>query len=84
MVVSPNRRWRSSTCPNSTGCSRSTYPEWRRAPAMVEGRLRGSIACTGSVGGSRGGPIATDYIMSKHAVLGLLRLTQWVGNAVDL
>ncbi|WVZ18040.1 hypothetical protein V8G54_005362 [Vigna mungo] len=43
------------------------------ARATVEGRVRGSIACTGSVGGSRGGPIATDYIMSKHAVLGLMR-----------
>ncbi|XP_020229274.1 (-)-isopiperitenol/(-)-carveol dehydrogenase, mitochondrial [Cajanus cajan] len=43
------------------------------ARAMVERRVRGSIVCTGSVGGSHGGPSATDYIMSKHAVLGLMR-----------
>ncbi|XP_020231905.2 (-)-isopiperitenol/(-)-carveol dehydrogenase, mitochondrial [Cajanus cajan] len=44
------------------------------ARAMVERRVRGSIVCTRSVGGSHGGPSATDYIMSKHAVLGLMRL----------
>ncbi|RZC14332.1 (-)-isopiperitenol/(-)-carveol dehydrogenase, mitochondrial isoform X2 [Glycine max] len=43
------------------------------ARAMLEGRVRGSIVCTASVGGSHGGPNATDYIMSKHAVLGLMR-----------
>ncbi|XP_020217710.1 (-)-isopiperitenol/(-)-carveol dehydrogenase, mitochondrial [Cajanus cajan] len=43
------------------------------ARAMVERRVRGSIVCTGSVGGSHGGPSVTDYIMSKHAVLGLMR-----------
>ena len=43
------------------------------ARAMVEGRVRGSIVCTGSVCGSHGGLKGTDYIMSKHAVLGLMR-----------
>jgi len=43
------------------------------ARAMVEGRVRGSIVCTGSVAGSRGGSRSTDYTMSKHAVLGLMR-----------
>ncbi|XP_027356275.1 (-)-isopiperitenol/(-)-carveol dehydrogenase, mitochondrial-like [Abrus precatorius] len=43
------------------------------ARAMVERRVRGSIVCTASVGGSHGGPRLTDYIMSKHAVLGLMR-----------
>jgi NAD(P)-dependent dehydrogenase (short-subunit alcohol dehydrogenase family) len=43
------------------------------ARAMVEGRVRGSIVCTGSVGGSVGSSRSTDYTMSKHAVLGLMR-----------
>ncbi|XP_060206492.1 (+)-cis,trans-nepetalactol synthase NEPS1-like [Lycium barbarum] len=43
------------------------------ARAMVEKRVRGSIICTGSIAASRGGPWRTDYIMSKHAVLGLMR-----------
>ncbi|KAL5080611.1 hypothetical protein RYX36_009032 [Vicia faba] len=43
------------------------------ARAMVEQRVRGSIVCTGSAGGSHGGSRSTDYIMSKHAVLGLMR-----------
>ncbi|KAH0687054.1 hypothetical protein KY284_017607 [Solanum tuberosum] len=43
------------------------------ARAMVEKRVRGSIICTGSIGASRGGPWRTDYTMSKHAVLGLVR-----------
>jgi len=43
------------------------------ARAMVEGRVRGSIVCTGSVAASHGAQTATDYIMSKHAVLGLMR-----------
>ncbi|KAK4257164.1 hypothetical protein QN277_006787 [Acacia crassicarpa] len=43
------------------------------ARAMVEKRVRGSIVCTASVAGSHGFPVATDYIMSKHAVVGLMR-----------
>jgi len=43
------------------------------ARAMVEGHVRGSIVCTGSVGGSVGSSRSTDYTMSKHAVLGLMR-----------
>lgn len=45
------------------------------ARAMVEWRVRGRIVCTGSSGGSRGDPIAIDYITTKHAVLGLMRST---------
>lgn len=43
------------------------------ARAMVDKRVRGSIICTGSIVASRGGTWRTDYIMSKHAVLGLVR-----------
>ncbi|KAK2451436.1 (-)-isopiperitenol/(-)-carveol dehydrogenase, mitochondrial [Trifolium repens] len=43
------------------------------ARAMVEGHVRGSIVCTGSVSSSQGGATSTDYTMSKHAVLGLMR-----------
>ncbi|KAI4343831.1 hypothetical protein L6164_011136 [Bauhinia variegata] len=43
------------------------------ARAMVEKGVRGSIVCTGSVAGSHGIPRRTDYSMSKHAVLGLVR-----------
>ncbi|EEF52118.1 (+)-cis,cis-nepetalactol synthase NEPS3 [Ricinus communis] len=43
------------------------------ARAMVEGGVRGSIVCTASVGGSRGFRMRTDYTMSKHAVVGLVR-----------
>ncbi|GAU47518.1 hypothetical protein TSUD_138900 [Trifolium subterraneum] len=43
------------------------------ARAMVEGCVRGSIVCTGSVASSQGGKNSTDYTMSKHAVLGLMR-----------
>lgn len=43
------------------------------ARAMKEGRVRGSIVCTASVGASRGMKSRTDYCMSKHAVLGLVR-----------
>ncbi|XP_019182019.1 PREDICTED: (-)-isopiperitenol/(-)-carveol dehydrogenase, mitochondrial-like [Ipomoea nil] len=43
------------------------------ARAMVEGRVRGSIICTASMAATRGGVRRTDYIMSKHAVLGLVR-----------
>ncbi|PWA51650.1 (-)-isopiperitenol/(-)-carveol dehydrogenase [Artemisia annua] len=40
---------------------------------MVEQNIRGVIICTTSVGASRGGSTRTDYAMSKHAVLGLVR-----------
>ncbi|XP_015882545.3 (+)-cis,trans-nepetalactol synthase NEPS2-like [Ziziphus jujuba] len=43
------------------------------ARAMVEGRVRGSIVCTAGVKASCGGKVCTDYVMSKHAVLGLVR-----------
>ncbi|XVE57007.1 hypothetical protein DITRI_Ditri04bG0057200 [Diplodiscus trichospermus] len=43
------------------------------ACAMVEKRIRGSIICTASVAASVGGEDMTDYHMSKHAVLGLVR-----------
>ena len=43
------------------------------ARVMVERRVRGSIICTGSVAASNGGYKGTDYCMSKHAVLGLVR-----------
>lgn len=43
------------------------------ARAMVEGRVRGSIVCTGSVTSSNGGPTASGYTMTKHAVMGLMR-----------
>ncbi|XP_031276276.1 (-)-isopiperitenol/(-)-carveol dehydrogenase, mitochondrial-like [Pistacia vera] len=43
------------------------------ARAMVEGGVRGSIVCTASVTGSRGSVRITDYHMSKHAVIGLVR-----------
>ncbi|GMI72190.1 short-chain dehydrogenase reductase 5 [Hibiscus trionum] len=41
--------------------------------AMVERRVRGSIVCTASVAASCGGDTDTDYFMSKHAVVGLVR-----------
>ncbi|XP_059642761.1 (+)-cis,trans-nepetalactol synthase NEPS1-like [Cornus florida] len=43
------------------------------ARVMVERRVRGSIVCTASVAGSRGQKKRTDYCMSKHAVVGLVR-----------
>ncbi|GFZ04196.1 NAD(P)-binding Rossmann-fold superfamily protein [Actinidia rufa] len=43
------------------------------ARAMVDGRVRGSIVCTASVAASRAARVRTDYTMSKHAVLGLVR-----------
>ncbi|KAL5975049.1 hypothetical protein ACLOJK_031725 [Asimina triloba] len=41
--------------------------------AMVEGKVKGSIICTASVRGSTGAELLADYVMSKHAVLGLMR-----------
>ncbi|KAI9174073.1 hypothetical protein LWI28_011491 [Acer negundo] len=43
------------------------------ARAMVEGKVKGSIICTASVAASMGYPQYTDYTMSKHAMLGLMR-----------
>ncbi|OIW20088.1 hypothetical protein TanjilG_00579 [Lupinus angustifolius] len=43
------------------------------ARAMVDKHVRGSIVCTGSIYGSNGGSDGTDYAMSKHALLGLVR-----------
>ncbi|MED6116269.1 hypothetical protein PIB30_098599, partial [Stylosanthes scabra] len=43
------------------------------ARAMVEGHVRGSIVCTGSVAATHGTSRRVDYTMSKHAVLGLVR-----------
>ncbi|XP_031276331.1 (-)-isopiperitenol/(-)-carveol dehydrogenase, mitochondrial-like [Pistacia vera] len=43
------------------------------ARVMIEKGVRGSIVCTASVTGSRGGSRLTDYCMSKHAVIGLIR-----------
>jgi len=43
------------------------------AKAMVEGRVRGSIICTASMAASMGTDRFVDYVMSKHAVLGLVR-----------
>ncbi|GMN45708.1 hypothetical protein TIFTF001_014896 [Ficus carica] len=43
------------------------------ARAMVEGRVGGSIICTASVAAIMGTEKYTDYTMSKHAVLGLVR-----------
>lgn len=43
------------------------------ARAMVERSVRGSIVCTASVAATVGGKRDTDYVMSKHAVLGLVR-----------
>ncbi|RZC17002.1 (-)-isopiperitenol/(-)-carveol dehydrogenase, mitochondrial-like [Glycine soja] len=42
------------------------------ARSMVERRVRGSIVCTASVSASHGGLRRTDYVMSKHAVKGLM------------
>lgn len=43
------------------------------ARAMVEKHVRGCIVCTGSVVACRGASNRTDYVMGKHAVLGLVR-----------
>ncbi|CAL5185662.1 unnamed protein product [Lathyrus oleraceus] len=43
------------------------------ARAMVDGKVRGSIVCTASISASYGVTTGTDYSMSKHAVLGLMR-----------
>ncbi|KAA8540919.1 hypothetical protein F0562_024943 [Nyssa sinensis] len=46
------------------------------ALAMVEGGVRGSIVCTASVVSTMATPNHADYIMSKHAVLGLVSVSQ--------
>ncbi|XP_024031967.1 (-)-isopiperitenol/(-)-carveol dehydrogenase, mitochondrial [Morus notabilis] len=43
------------------------------ARAMVEGGIRGSVVCTASTFGRLGSDKLTDYTMSKHAVVGLVR-----------
>ncbi|KAF8390279.1 hypothetical protein HHK36_024804 [Tetracentron sinense] len=43
------------------------------ARAMVDGGVKGCIVCTASIAATIGGDKHTDYIMSKHAVLGLVR-----------
>lgn len=43
------------------------------ARVMVEKHVRGTIVCTASVAATRGAIHRTDYAMSKHAVLGLVR-----------
>nr|WBW02125.1 isopiperitenol dehydrogenase [Schizonepeta tenuifolia] len=43
------------------------------ARKMVELGRRGAIVCTGSVMSAKGASNITDYVMSKHAVLGLVR-----------
>ncbi|KAK9080464.1 hypothetical protein SSX86_000222 [Deinandra increscens subsp. villosa] len=45
----------------------------RGSAACVKRRVRGCIICTASVAGSRGGSVRTDYVMAKHAVVGLVR-----------
>ncbi|XP_027112019.1 (-)-isopiperitenol/(-)-carveol dehydrogenase, mitochondrial-like [Coffea arabica] len=43
------------------------------AKAMVERGVKGSIVCTASLAATTGGESWTDYYMSKHAILGLMR-----------
>jgi len=43
------------------------------ARAMVAGGIKGSIICTASAAASTGFENWVDYVMSKHAVLGLVR-----------
>ncbi|CAN1266051.1 (+)-cis,trans-nepetalactol synthase NEPS1 [Linum perenne] len=45
----------------------------KHAARTREKGRRGSIVCTASVAGSIGGRRMTDYFMSKHAVVGLVR-----------
>ncbi|XP_015870115.3 (+)-cis,cis-nepetalactol synthase NEPS3-like [Ziziphus jujuba] len=54
------------------------------AGAMKEGGVRGSIICTASLAGSRGLETWTNYVMSKHAVIGLVRSAslQLAGNGI--
>ncbi|XP_010256234.1 PREDICTED: short-chain dehydrogenase reductase 3b-like [Nelumbo nucifera] len=43
------------------------------AQSMVDTGVKGSIVCTASVVATSGAENYTDYVMSKHAVLGLVR-----------
>lgn len=43
------------------------------AKAIVEKEVKGSIVCTVSIAATTGGESWSDYYMSKHAVLGLVR-----------
>ncbi|KAL6501874.1 hypothetical protein OROGR_027007 [Orobanche gracilis] len=43
------------------------------ARKMIELGTRGVVVCTASSSATKGGATMTDYIMSKHAVLGLVR-----------
>ncbi|CAI9266713.1 unnamed protein product [Lactuca saligna] len=43
------------------------------ARSMIEKKVKGNIICTASVLGRRGVPRRTDYCMSKHAVVGLMK-----------
>ncbi|KAH1080217.1 hypothetical protein J1N35_019978 [Gossypium stocksii] len=43
------------------------------ARAMVELNVRGSIVCTASIAASAAGEMNTDYFITKHGVLGLMR-----------
>ncbi|KAL3519802.1 hypothetical protein ACH5RR_017951 [Cinchona calisaya] len=43
------------------------------ANATVERGVKGSIVCTASVAATTAGEGWTDYYMSKHAILGLMR-----------
>ncbi|GKE16706.1 (-)-isopiperitenol/(-)-carveol dehydrogenase, mitochondrial-like protein [Tanacetum coccineum] len=43
------------------------------ARAMVERQVKGTIVCTASVFGSKGMSQKTDYCVSKHAVVGLMK-----------
>ncbi|KAK9995960.1 hypothetical protein SO802_020646 [Lithocarpus litseifolius] len=47
------------------------------AKTMIERRVRGSIVCTASVVATIGCDKFIDYVMSKHAVLGLVRSASW-------
>ncbi|XP_009343430.2 (-)-isopiperitenol/(-)-carveol dehydrogenase, mitochondrial-like [Pyrus x bretschneideri] len=43
------------------------------AKVMVEGGVRGNIVCMASAAAGQGGPMFTNYTMSKDAVMGLMR-----------
>ncbi len=44
----------------------------RVLPGMIE-QGSGSIVCTGSIASERGAPMTPAYVMSKHAIVGLVR-----------
>ncbi|KAG6745933.1 hypothetical protein POTOM_050443 [Populus tomentosa] len=54
------------------------------ARAMLEGgRRKGSIICTSSIAANTGGSIHTNYVMSKCAVLGLVKSTSYQLEEVE-